>query len=77
MRPWRSPAVPVCICAVVLLALGASGAAASSSTSVDYGDISHRGMANLGAAPTGWKLVLEVGLAYTPLADQIVQHLHH
>jgi kumamolisin len=54
----------VCVCAVVVLALGASGAAVASSTSVDYGDISHKGLKDLGQASAGLKLVLELGLVY-------------
>jgi len=51
--------------AILVLALNASGAAvASSSGSVDFGAISHKGLKSLGPAPTGWKLVLELGLVY-------------
>ena len=52
---------------VALFALNvASGGARSSSSSVDYGAISHKGLKNLGPASTGLKLSLELGL----IADQ-------
>jgi subtilase family serine protease len=54
----------VCASALVALALSASVAATASSSSVNFGDISHKGLKDLGAAPTGWKLVLELGLVY-------------
>lgn len=48
---------------VVLFALGAScGSALASSTSVDFGDISHKGLKNLRPASTGLKLSLELGM---------------
>jgi kumamolisin len=47
--------------AVVFLIAGA-GPAAASSTKVDFGDISHKGLKNLGPASTGLKLSLELGL---------------
>ena len=56
--------VPVRLIALicVLLALtAASGSAVVSSTSVDYGDISHSGLKDLGPASTGLKLPLELG----------------
>jgi kumamolisin len=60
----RSLGLSVFVCAIVVLALSASGAAVASSTSVDYGDISHKGLKDLGQASTGLKLVLELGLVY-------------
>ena len=48
---------------VAVLALNAaSGAAVASSTKVDYGDISHKGLKNLGPASTGLKLSLQLGM---------------
>jgi subtilase family serine protease len=48
---------------VVLLALNASSdSALASSTKVDFGDISHKGLKNLGPASTGLKLSLELGM---------------
>jgi subtilase family serine protease len=38
------------------------GSAVGSSTKVDFGDISHRGLKNLGPASTGLKLSLELGM---------------
>jgi subtilase family serine protease len=52
------------VIAVFIFALSASGAAVGSSTSVDFGAISHKGLKSLGSAPTGLKLVLEIGLVY-------------
>ena len=53
--------------AVVAFALIAPvGAAVASSPSVDFGDISHQGLKDLGPASTGLKLSLELGL----IADQ-------
>src|SRR5690348_74143 len=49
------------LCAAVCLTFGA-GPAAASSTKVDFGDISHKGMKNLGPASTGLKLSLELGM---------------
>jgi hypothetical protein len=39
-----------------------AGSAAASSTKVDFGDISHKGLKNLGPASTGLKLSLELGM---------------
>jgi hypothetical protein len=39
-----------------------AGAAAASSTQVDFGDISHKGLKDLGPASTGLKLSLELGM---------------
>jgi kumamolisin len=48
---------------LAFLALGTTpGAAAASSTGVDFGDISHKGLKNLGPASTGLKLSLELGM---------------
>jgi hypothetical protein len=48
---------------VVLFALNATvGSAIASSTKVDFGDISHKGLKNLGPASTGLKLSLELGM---------------
>jgi subtilase family serine protease len=50
---------------VGLVVLGLSaGTAGSSSTSVNYGAISHSGLKDLGPASTGLKLVLELGMNY-------------
>ncbi len=56
-------AAPLASVVVVFLALSASaGPAVASSTSVDFGDISHQGLKNLGPASTGLKLSLELGM---------------
>lgn len=48
---------------IALLALNAaSGSAVASSTKVDFGDISHKGLKKLGPASTGLKLSLELGM---------------
>jgi subtilase family serine protease len=48
---------------VVVLGLGVtSGSAFASSTSVNFGDISHKGLKSLGPASTGLKLSLELGM---------------
>jgi subtilase family serine protease len=48
---------------VVVVALNATaGSAIASSTKVDFGDISHKGLKNLGPASTGLKLSLELGM---------------
>jgi subtilase family serine protease len=48
---------------VVVFALNAiAGSAVASSTKVDFGDISHKGLKNLGPASTGLKLSLELGM---------------
>jgi kumamolisin len=49
------------ICFVLALTT-AVGPALASSTKVDFGDISHKGLKNLGAASTGLKLSLEIGM---------------
>jgi subtilase family serine protease len=54
-------ALSIVAVAVVFLTAGA-GSAAASSTKVDFGDISHKGLKNLGPASTGLKLSLELGL---------------
>ncbi len=46
----------------LLFALNAVSASALASTSVNYGDISHKGLKNLGPASTGLKLTLELGM---------------
>jgi hypothetical protein len=57
----------ICAAAAVgLLALTGSGATGSSSTSVDFGAISHQGLKDLGPASTGLKLSLELGLTTSP-----------
>lgn len=45
-----------------VVALTATGGPALASTKVNYGDISHKGLKNLGAASTGLKLSLEIGM---------------
>jgi len=48
---------------ILVFALNATaGAAVASSTKVDFGDISHKGLKNLGPASTGLKLSLELGM---------------
>lgn len=48
---------------VVVFALNAiAGSAVASSAKVDFGDISHKGLKNLGPASTGLKLSLELGM---------------
>ncbi|HET7048149.1 MAG TPA: S53 family peptidase [Solirubrobacteraceae bacterium] len=47
--------------ALAVLTSGA-GSAAASSTKVDFGDISHKGLKNLGPASTSLKLSLELGM---------------
>jgi subtilase family serine protease len=47
---------------VVVFPTTRAGLAAASSTKVDFGDISHKGLKNLGPASTGLKLSLELGL---------------
>ena len=56
--------VAAVVVGLVMLALSAG--AAVSSTSVDFGDISHSGLKDLGPASSGLKLSLELGL----VADQ-------
>src|SRR5271154_4756694 len=66
MAVWlRSTCLAALSAAVFALAI-VSGGAIASSTSVDFGDISHSGLKDLGPASTGLKLSLEVGL----IADQ-------
>jgi subtilase family serine protease len=48
--------------AALVAVSGAPGAARASSTKVDYGDISHKGLTDLGAASGGLKLGLQLGL---------------
>jgi kumamolisin len=51
------------VLAVVAIAASAgSSPAVASSTKVDFGDISHKGLKNLGPASTGLKLSLELGM---------------
>jgi Pro-kumamolisin, activation domain len=48
---------------IVLLAMSATpGSAVASSTKVNFGDISHKGLKKLGAASTSLKLSLEIGM---------------
>jgi kumamolisin len=55
------PAAPgLTLATVAVLAL--TGTSASAATSVDYGPISHKGLKSAGAAPTGLKLALQLGL---------------
>ena len=51
---------------VAFALIASAGAAVASSPSVDFGDISHKGLKDLGPASTGLKLSLELGL----IADQ-------
>src|ERR1700733_3455936 len=46
----------------LLLLTGGAGTAAASSTKVDFGDISHKGLKDLGPASTGLKLGLQLGM---------------
>jgi subtilase family serine protease len=57
-----SPACLVALAVLVLDPIVCSGTAAASSTSVDFGDISHKGLKDLGPASKGLKLSLELGL---------------
>jgi subtilase family serine protease len=50
----------------LLVLTGAAETAAASSTKVDFGDISHKGLKDLGPASTGLKLGLQLGM----IADQ-------
>ena len=56
--------IRVAALAALAFAIGGSGTAVASATSVNYGEISHAGLKDLGPASTGLKLVLEVGLVY-------------
>jgi kumamolisin len=56
----RAIGVGCALAAVLLLAFAASPAGAS--TKVDYGNISHKGLKNLGPASTGLKLSLQIGM---------------
>jgi subtilase family serine protease len=56
MRGARRLAASVCV------AVGVVAAPAAASTSVNYGPISHSGLKSAGAAPTGVKLTLQIGL---------------
>src|SRR4051794_33855899 len=47
---------------ILLLAVAAGAPTASASTSVDYGPISHKGDKTVGAASTGLKLSVQLGL---------------
>ena len=47
---------------VAFALIASTGAAVASSPSVDFGDISHKGLKDLGPASTGLKLSLELGL---------------
>ena len=58
----RGPARFASVVVAVLALNAASGAAVASSTKVDFGDISHKGLKNLGPASTGLKLSLELGM---------------
>src|SRR5437660_900175 len=51
---------PALVAALAAFALAAAPAGAS--TSINYGPISHSGLKNEGAAPTGLKLTLQLGL---------------
>jgi subtilase family serine protease len=46
----------------VVFALNFTAGSAAASTKVDFGDISHKGLKNLGPASTGLKLSLELGM---------------
>ena len=59
----------ICVALASILAAGANAAgAAGDASSVDFGDISHAGLKDLGPAPTGLKLTLELGLSTTSKA---------
>jgi len=47
---------------LAFLSLSATAGSALASSSVDFGDISHKGLKNLGPASTGLKLSLELGM---------------
>ena len=50
--------------AVLALAVSSAASGGHSSTSVDFGAISHKGLKSLGPASTGLKLVLNLGLVF-------------
>jgi subtilase family serine protease len=60
----RALVLAACVCATALLLTSASGAAVAAPANVVYGDISHKGLTDLGPAPTSWTLVLSLGLVY-------------
>ena len=59
---FRSAAHFTAVVVVFFVLSATCGSAVASSTSVDFGDISHKGLKNLGPASTGLKLSLELGL---------------
>ena len=70
VRPGDGGVAGVCRSAarIILVVIGfaalsfTSGSALASSTKVDFGDISHKGLKNLGPASTGLKLSLQLGM---------------
>jgi kumamolisin len=58
-HPTEHAAVRLPLALLIALAVTAP---ASASTSINYGPISHKGLKNAGAAPTGLKLSLQLGL---------------
>jgi len=52
------------VAAVLALAVSSAASGGHSSTSVDFGAISHKGLKSLGPASTGLKLVLNLGLVF-------------
>ncbi len=58
----RAGARTVSVAVVLLAACAPPGVAEASSTKVDFGDISHKGLKNLGPASTGLKLSLQLGM---------------
>jgi hypothetical protein len=59
---FRSGAHLTSVVAVCFALNAAADSAVASSTKVDFGDISHKGLKNLGPASTGLKLSLELGM---------------
>jgi kumamolisin len=59
---FRSAARVASMVVVVFVLNATAGSAVASSTKVDFGDISHKGLKNLGPASSGLKLSLELGM---------------
>src|SRR5271155_4091139 len=59
---FRSAAQLISLVVVVIVLNATTASAVASSTQVNFGDISHKGLKNLGPASTGLKLSLEMGM---------------
>jgi kumamolisin len=59
---FRSAAHVASVVVVVFALNATAGSAVASATKVDFGDISHKGLKNLGPASSGLKLSLELGM---------------